>query len=151
MPAPGHFDGAQHRRLGSSQPQRGSLVSLEEDVALSQGYTQHEPSVGGGGTDKSLQLTCFADVELGNDNEIRRSRSGFLFKLGRGAVCCKSKNSNASHSLRVKPSNTPPRTPPRKRSTIERCYERSSASQSTERYAYGRTTIAALPTRRTHW
>jgi hypothetical protein len=38
----------------------------------------------GGGTDNSLQLIGFADVDWGNDNETRRSRSSFLFTLGRG-------------------------------------------------------------------
>jgi hypothetical protein len=41
--------------------------------------------------DNSLQLTGFADADWGNDNETRRSRSGFMFTLGRGAVSYKSR------------------------------------------------------------
>jgi hypothetical protein len=37
-----------------------------------------------GGTDHSLQLTYFADADLENDNNTRKSRSGYLFTLGRG-------------------------------------------------------------------
>jgi hypothetical protein len=32
-----------------------------------------------GGTNNSFQLTGFVDADWGNDNETRRSRSGFLF------------------------------------------------------------------------
>jgi hypothetical protein len=45
----------------------------------------------GGGADNSLQLTGFADADWGNDSETRRSRSGFLFTQGRGAINYKSR------------------------------------------------------------
>jgi hypothetical protein len=45
----------------------------------------------GRGTDHSLQLTCFADADWANDNITRKSRSGYLFTLGRGPISYKSK------------------------------------------------------------
>jgi hypothetical protein len=39
----------------------------------------------------NLQLTCFADAEWANDSSIRKSRSGYLFTLGRGPINYKSK------------------------------------------------------------
>jgi hypothetical protein len=44
-----------------------------------------------GGTDHNLQLTSFADADLANDNNTRKSRSGYLFTLGRGPISFKSK------------------------------------------------------------
>jgi hypothetical protein len=44
-----------------------------------------------GGTDHSLQLTCFADADLANDSSTHKSRSGYLFTLGRGPISYKSK------------------------------------------------------------
>jgi hypothetical protein len=41
--------------------------------------------------DHNLQLTCFADADWANDNNTRKSRSGYLFTLGRGPVSYKSK------------------------------------------------------------
>jgi hypothetical protein len=45
----------------------------------------------GGGMDHSLQLTCFADADWANDMSTRKSRSGYLFTLGRGPISNKSK------------------------------------------------------------
>jgi uncharacterized protein len=45
----------------------------------------------GEGTDHSLQLTAFADAEWANDISTRKSRSGYLFTLGRGPFSCKFK------------------------------------------------------------
>jgi hypothetical protein len=45
----------------------------------------------GGSTDHSLQLTCFADDDWANDSSTRKSRSGYLFTLGRGPISYKSK------------------------------------------------------------
>jgi hypothetical protein len=42
-----------------------------------------------GGTAHSLQLTCFADADWANDNNTRKSRSGYLFTLGRGPMSYK--------------------------------------------------------------
>jgi hypothetical protein len=44
-----------------------------------------------GGTDHSLQLTNFADADCANDNSTRKSRSSYLFTLGRGPTSHKSK------------------------------------------------------------
>jgi hypothetical protein len=46
---------------------------------------------GGGGEDHSLQLTCFAYADGASDSSTRRSRSGYMFTLGRGRVSYKSK------------------------------------------------------------
>jgi hypothetical protein len=56
-------------------------------------YLKGSPSMSltWGGADSSLQLTCLADADWGNDSETRRSRSRFMFKLGRGAVSYKSR------------------------------------------------------------
>jgi hypothetical protein len=43
-----------------------------------------------GGTDNSFQLTGFAEADLANDNNPRKSRSGYLFTLGRGPISYKS-------------------------------------------------------------
>jgi hypothetical protein len=45
----------------------------------------------GRGTDHSLQLKGFADADWANDNNTRKSRSGYLFTLGRGPISYKSK------------------------------------------------------------
>jgi hypothetical protein len=45
----------------------------------------------GGGTDHSLQLTRFTDADSTNDSNTRKSRSGYLFTLGRGPITYKSK------------------------------------------------------------
>jgi hypothetical protein len=45
----------------------------------------------GEGTDHSLQLTFFADADWANDSSTRKSRSGYLFTLGRGPISYKSK------------------------------------------------------------
>jgi hypothetical protein len=45
----------------------------------------------GGGMDHSLQLTGFADADWANDSDTRKSRSGYLFTLGRGPISYKSK------------------------------------------------------------
>jgi hypothetical protein len=90
MHSAGHFDNAKHPRLSLGQPYRGPHASPKEGVMIHQGLTQHEPDVGGG-TDNSLQLIGFDDANWGNDSETRRSRSGFLFTLGTGAVSYKSR------------------------------------------------------------
>jgi hypothetical protein len=46
---------------------------------------------GGGGTDHILQLTCFAYADWANDINTRKSRSGYLFTLGRGPISDTSK------------------------------------------------------------
>jgi hypothetical protein len=45
----------------------------------------------GGGTDHILQLTGFADGDWENDSNTRKSRSGYLFTLGREPISYKSK------------------------------------------------------------
>jgi hypothetical protein len=45
----------------------------------------------GGGTEHSLQLIGLADADWANDNRTRRSRSRYLFTLGRGPICYNSK------------------------------------------------------------
>jgi hypothetical protein len=45
----------------------------------------------GAGTDHNFQLTCFADDDWANDNNTRKSRSSYLFTLGRGPISYKSK------------------------------------------------------------
>jgi hypothetical protein len=45
----------------------------------------------GRGADHNLQLTCFADVDWANDNNTRKTRSGYLFTLGRGPMRYKTK------------------------------------------------------------
>jgi hypothetical protein len=45
----------------------------------------------GGGTDHSLQLIGFADIDWANDSSTRKSRSGYLFTLGRGPISYKPK------------------------------------------------------------
>jgi hypothetical protein len=64
-----------------------------------------------GGTDHSLKLTCFADADWANDNNTYKSRSGYLFNLGRGPISYKSKQETcvvqstceAELTLRVSP------------------------------------------------
>jgi hypothetical protein len=43
------------------------------------------------GTDHNLQLTGFADADRSNDSSTRKSRSGYVFTLGRGPISYKSK------------------------------------------------------------
>jgi hypothetical protein len=45
----------------------------------------------GGGPDHSLQLIGFANADYANDGSTRKSRSGYLFTLGRGPTSYKSK------------------------------------------------------------
>jgi hypothetical protein len=45
----------------------------------------------GGSTDHSLQLASFADANWANDNNTRKSRSGYIFTLGREPISYKSK------------------------------------------------------------
>jgi hypothetical protein len=45
----------------------------------------------GGSTDHNLQLTCFADADWENDSNTRKSRSGYLFTLGREPISYKFK------------------------------------------------------------
>jgi hypothetical protein len=78
--------------LGSAQanPTVAHMQALKKVLR----YLKGSPSMSmtfGGGTEESLQLTCLADANLGNDSETRRSRSGFLFTLGKGAVRYKSR------------------------------------------------------------
>jgi hypothetical protein len=44
-----------------------------------------------GGTDHITELTCFADADWAKDNGTRKSRSGYLFTLGRIPISYKSK------------------------------------------------------------
>jgi hypothetical protein len=45
----------------------------------------------GGGTDRNLQRAGFAGADSANDSITRKSRSGYLFTLGRGPISYKSK------------------------------------------------------------
>jgi hypothetical protein len=48
-------------------------------------------TLGGGGMAHSLQIARFADADWANDNNTRKSRSGYLFTLGRVPISYKSK------------------------------------------------------------
>jgi hypothetical protein len=76
--------------LGSAQasPTDAHLQAMEKVLRY---LHRHAHEVRGGGTDHNLQLTCFADVDWANDGSTRKSRSGYLFTLGRGPISYKSK------------------------------------------------------------
>jgi len=78
--------------LGSAQanPTVAHMQALKKVLR----YLKGSPAMSltlGGGEDNTLQLTGFADADWGNDSVTRRSRSGFVFTLGRGAVSYKSR------------------------------------------------------------
>jgi hypothetical protein len=91
--APRCLHGVEHPRLRPSLPHGRPLAGSKEGSSIPPWHHRHAPHVGGGegGTDHSLQLTCFADADWANDNGTRKSRSGYIFTLGRGPISYKSK------------------------------------------------------------
>jgi hypothetical protein len=82
------------RILGSTQanPTETHMHTLKKVLRYLHGTIDMRQTLGrGGGTDHSLQLTGFADADHASDNNTRKSRSGYLFTLGRGPINYKSK------------------------------------------------------------
>jgi hypothetical protein len=78
--------------LGSAQasPTEAHLQAMTKVLRYLHGTIDMRLPLGGG-TDHSLQLTGFADADWANDSNTRKSRSGYLFTLGRGPISYKSK------------------------------------------------------------
>jgi hypothetical protein len=78
--------------LGSAQasPTDAHMQAVKNVLRYFHG-TIDMPMMLWGGTDHSLQLTCFDDADLANESNTRKSRSGYLFTLGRGPISYKSK------------------------------------------------------------
>jgi hypothetical protein len=78
--------------LGSAQasPTDADMQALKKVLRYLHGTIDMRLTLGGD-TDHSLQLTCFADAEWANDSNTRKSRSDYLFTLGRGPISYKSK------------------------------------------------------------
>jgi hypothetical protein len=80
--------------LGSAQTSPTDAhahACYEKGPSIPPWHHRHAPNVGGGGTYHGLQLTGFADADWAKDNNTRKSRSGYLFTLGRWPISCKSK------------------------------------------------------------
>jgi hypothetical protein len=73
--------------LGSAQasPTEAHLHALKKVLRYLHGTIDMRRTLGGG-TEHNLQLTSFADADSVNDSGIRKSRSGYLFTLGRGPI-----------------------------------------------------------------
>jgi hypothetical protein len=80
-------------KLGFAQanPTEAHLQALKKVVRYMKGTLELRLTLGGGGSDHGLQLTGFVDADWANDSRQRKSRSGYLFTLGRGSVNYKSK------------------------------------------------------------
>jgi hypothetical protein len=78
--------------LGSAQasPTDAHLQAMKKVLRYLHGTIDMRMTLGGG-TDHSLQLTCFADDGWADKSGTRNSRSGYLFTLGRGPISYKSK------------------------------------------------------------
>jgi hypothetical protein len=78
--------------LGSAQanPTEAHLQALKKFLRYLHGTIDMRLAFWGGDTDHSLQLTGFADANWANDSGTRKSRSGYLFTLGRGPINYKS-------------------------------------------------------------
>jgi hypothetical protein len=78
--------------LGSAQasPTDAHMQTLKKFLRYLHGTIDMRLTLGGG-TDHRLQLTGFADADGANDNSTRKSRSAYLFTLGRGPISYKSK------------------------------------------------------------
>jgi hypothetical protein len=78
--------------LGSAQatPTDAHMQALKKVLRYLHGTVDMRLTLGGG-TDHSLQLTGFADVDWANDSNTHKSRSGYLFTLGHGPINYKSK------------------------------------------------------------
>jgi hypothetical protein len=78
--------------LGSAQasPTDANMQALKKVLRYLHGTIDMRLTLGGG-TDRILHLTSFADADRANDSDTRKSRSGYLFTLGRGPTCYKSK------------------------------------------------------------
>jgi hypothetical protein len=91
MHAPRCLHGVEYPRLRPSSPTDAHLQALKKALRYFHGTIDMRLTLGGGGTDHSLQLTGFADTNWANDSSTRKSRSGYLFTLGRGTINYKSK------------------------------------------------------------
>jgi hypothetical protein len=67
------------------------LQALKKVVGYLKGTIQFRVTLGRGGGDHSLQLTCFDNADWANDISTRQSRSGYVFTLDRGHISHKSK------------------------------------------------------------
>jgi hypothetical protein len=78
--------------LGSAQasPTDAHVQALKKVLRYLHGTIDMRLTLGSG-TDHSLQFTSVADADWANDSSIRKSRSGYLFTLGRGPITYKSK------------------------------------------------------------
>jgi hypothetical protein len=65
-------------------------MPYDEGTPMPPWHHRHALDVGGG-PDHSLQLAGFADADWANDINTRKSRSGYLFTLGRGLISYKPK------------------------------------------------------------
>jgi uncharacterized protein YqfB (UPF0267 family) len=65
-----------------ANPTEVHLQALKKVVRYFKGTIQLRMTLKGG-TDHSFQLTCFADADWANDKSTSKSRSGYLFTLGR--------------------------------------------------------------------
>jgi hypothetical protein len=90
MHAPIRLYNVEHPQIRSSQSDRGPPLGSQENRAIPEGHNGAAPDVEGGG-DHSLQFTGLANADWANVSRQRKSRSGYLFTLGRGPVSYKSK------------------------------------------------------------